>query len=235
MLISHRWNSCLPFFFRFDSGYINAVLDAAEHLNCGFRILDCSIDQAVDSKDEYNLSTAKSAALLKFFSDDQKHLDKLEAKIVALTEVMDKADAIFKVVERRPSPSKGPSGGSSRKMGTATVESQKEKKVLVLGSGRVSMSLVDLLGRTEQKHIKVASNLEDEAREVAKIAKRGEHVTLDLNDKEALKKLVKDQDIVISLLPAPLHPLVAEECIAQKTNFVTASYESPAMKEMNDR
>lgn len=150
---------------------------------------------------------------------------------------MDKADASYKIVDRHPAPQKAAFGGngSTRKMGTATLESQAEKKVLVLGSGRVSMSLVDFLGRTEEKHIRVASNLEYEARDVAKLAKRGEHVALDLNDKNALTKLVKGQDIVISLLPAPMHPLVAQECIAQKINFVTASYESPAMKEMNDR
>ena len=91
--------------------------------------------------------------------------------------VVDKAEATAKVVERSAPKDKSTGntgsstttsspGASTRSFGSAVVESQEEQKVLVLGAGRVSMSLVDLLGRTAQKHIQVASDNDEEAREV---------------------------------------------------------------------
>jgi len=219
--------------YRFDSGLINSILDAAEHLGCHFHISNCRVNRGETKKDV--APTEKSTALVHFSGNNQEVLEELARKIQTMVDVMDKADCTMKLVARS-APKDKPAGGSA-KVGnsTAVVESQKEQKVLVLGAGRVSMSLVDLLGRTAQKHINVASDNEDEAKDVAKIAKRGNHVALDLSNANELAALVKDKDVVISLLPAPMHPSVAEECIRQKTNLVTASYESPAMKEMNER
>ena len=223
---------------RFDSGLINAILDTAEHLGCGFQILNCRVNRGGHAKDV--VPTEKSTALVQFASDNQANLDKLEQKIQALVDVMDKAEACLKVVHRSTSTqapaSSSSDGGATRNLWSgASVESQAEQRVLVLGAGRVSMSLVDLLGRTSRKHIQVASDNEDEARGVAKLAERGTHVALDLKNAHELSSLVNDQDVVISLLPAPLHAAVAEECIKQKTNLVTASYESPEMREMHER
>lgn len=49
---------------------------------------------------------------------------------------------------------------------------------------------------------------------------------------EKLGSLVAKQDLVISLLPYVLHPVVAKACIASKVNMVTASYITPALKEL---
>jgi alpha-aminoadipic semialdehyde synthase len=222
---------------RFDSGLINTILDTAEHLKCGFQILNCRVNRGGHVKDV--VPTDKSTALVQFYSNNQADLEALEAKIQTLTDVMAKAEATMKVVDRSfasKAKGSGSGGGAARKMGrSAVVESQEEQRVLVLGAGRVSMSLVDWLGRTARKSIHVASDNEEEARMVAKIAERGSHVALDLKDASNLASLVKGKDVVISLLPAPMHPIVAEECIRQKASLVTASYESPAMKESNER
>lgn len=37
------------------------------------------------------------------------------------------------------------------------------------------------------------------------------------------------------MLPNSFHPLVAKHCINRKVNMVTASYLSPAMKELQSR
>ncbi|KAB0398173.1 hypothetical protein E2I00_000226 [Balaenoptera physalus] len=47
-----------------------------------------------------------------------------------------------------------------------------------------------------------------------------------------LSSLVATQDLVISLLPYVLHPLVAKACIASKVNMITASYITPVLKEL---
>ena len=63
-----------------------------------------------------------------------------------------------------------------------------------------------------------------------------EPLTLDcLKEKTELSKLIGSHDLVVSLLPYVFHPQVAEIAIGQKKNMVTASYLSPAMKELNQK
>ena len=47
--------------------------------------------------------------------------------------------------------------------------------------------------------------------------------------------IILDADILQSLLPVPFHPSVAELCIKNRKHLVTASYISPAMRELHDR
>jgi len=55
---------------------------------------------------------------------------------------------------------------------------------------------------------------------------------IDVTDKTSLIELVKNAEVVVSLVPAPFHPLIARVCIEQKAHLVTASYESDAMREL---
>ncbi|KAJ3801017.1 Saccharopine dehydrogenase-domain-containing protein [Lentinula aff. detonsa] len=48
-----------------------------------------------------------------------------------------------------------------------------------------------------------------------------------------LEELVRDVDVVISLLPSPLHPPLASLCITHHTHLVTASYISPEMRSLD--
>ncbi|CAG0923325.1 unnamed protein product, partial [Notodromas monacha] len=52
---------------------------------------------------------------------------------------------------------------------------------------------------------------------------------------ESLNAVVKEQDVVVSLLPYHLHPIVAKCCIQHQRNMVTSSYCSPAMQALHDR
>lgn len=122
-------------------------------------------------------------------------------------------------------------------MQAAAARSQNEPRVLVLGAGRVSRTLVDLLGKSTDAVITVASEREEDARQVAAVvACRGRHVGLDVvNDVLGLSSLVQNSDLVISFLPAPMHPPVAVQCIEHKKDLVTASYESEEMRQMHER
>ncbi|GFO42771.1 alpha-aminoadipic semialdehyde synthase, mitochondrial [Plakobranchus ocellatus] len=53
-------------------------------------------------------------------------------------------------------------------------------------------------------------------------------------DMEELEKQVGDHDLIISLLPYAYHPDVAKLCIKHRKNMVTASYISPAMRELHN-
>lgn len=79
-----------------------------------------------------------------------------------------------------------------------------------------------------------ASALRDEADNLARRFPRTEPVLLNVTERpDLLKELVTKADVVVSLLPYGLHPVVAEQCIASKTNMVTASYLSDGMKALH--
>lgn len=53
------------------------------------------------------------------------------------------------------------------------------------------------------------------------------------DDMGKLPQLIKEADVVISLLPATMHMPIAEEAIRQRRHLVTASYVSPAMRALD--
>lgn len=107
------------------------------------------------------------------------------------------------------------------------------KRVLLLGSGYVSGPVVEYLTRDERTQVTVASVLLKQAEELAAKYPNTIPIMMDAGSQEGhLDSLVKDHDLVISMLPYSLHPLVAKHCIKRKVNMVTASYLSPAMKEL---
>ncbi|XP_042563399.1 alpha-aminoadipic semialdehyde synthase, mitochondrial isoform X2 [Clupea harengus] len=107
------------------------------------------------------------------------------------------------------------------------------KRVLLLGSGYVSGPVIEYLTRQTGTQVTVASALLSQAEELASKYPSTIPVMLDVTSQEGhLESLIKDHDLVISMLPYGFHPLVAKHCIKKKVNLVTASYLSPAMKEL---
>ncbi|KAK5866828.1 hypothetical protein PBY51_011371 [Eleginops maclovinus] len=107
------------------------------------------------------------------------------------------------------------------------------RRVLLLGSGYVSGPVVEYLTRDKTTQVTVASMMLRQAEELAEKYPNTIPVMLDAGSQEGhLDSLVKDHDLVISMLPYSLHPLIAKHCIKRKVNMVTASYLSPAMKEL---
>jgi len=113
--------------------------------------------------------------------------------------------------------------------------SPKQKKVLLCGSGFVAGPLVDYLLRDPNVSLTIASNSQTEATSLALGRANTKVVPLDVKDNDKMASLVKDSDIVVSFVPAPFHPVIAEHCINEKKNMVTASYISPAMKALDER
>lgn len=111
---------------------------------------------------------------------------------------------------------------------------QAEKKVLLLGAGYVSAPVVDYLTRDSKYSVTVAASLKHEVDALANRYPNTVPMVLDVNNQQDLEKLIKANDLVISLLPFHLHPEVAKLCIKNRRNMVTASYRSPAMMELNN-
>lgn len=50
---------------------------------------------------------------------------------------------------------------------------------------------------------------------------------------DALKSVLSQGDIVVSMLPAPMHPEIALVCLDKRAHLVTTSYISPKMRELS--
>lgn len=73
------------------------------------------------------------------------------------------------------------------------------------------------------------------ASELAAGVARATPMELDVTDAAALDAAVKAHDLVISLVPAPFHVVIAEACIKNVTNMLTTSYVSPEMQALDER
>jgi alpha-aminoadipic semialdehyde synthase len=223
----------ITFRFNIVKGLINQVMDVIERHGCSIDFRDCNFPT------NSNRQSTMSSVVLHITSspDNKDKFDLIESEIQTLVAVFVKANATMKRLNHangtgnNPYNNKDQSGGGTHRL--AQVSGSADKKVLVLGAGFVAKSTVDLLGRSTLASIKVASDCEEDARRVAAAAKRGSHVALDAgNDIHRLSELIDEADVVVSLLPAPMHPSVARECIRHGTHLVTASYESAEMRAM---
>ncbi len=107
------------------------------------------------------------------------------------------------------------------------------QKVLVLGAGLVARPLVRYL-LDRGYGVTCASRTVSKAEELLAGHERGEAVPLDLADEGKLAELIAAHDLAISLVPPPLHPVVARHCLDAGKNMVTTSYVSPEMAALDD-
>jgi saccharopine dehydrogenase-like NADP-dependent oxidoreductase len=107
-----------------------------------------------------------------------------------------------------------------------------EKKVLILGAGLVAQPIVRYLLEQGVK-VTVASNTPDRAELMIAGHKNGSNINWSVEDEHSLDKMIKEHDIVVSLLPYVFHLLVAKYALEHKKNMVTASYVKPEMKALD--
>lgn len=109
------------------------------------------------------------------------------------------------------------------------------KSILVLGAGKSSLFLIEyLLKQAESKGRKmIIADLSIElAKEKIKGFSCGEAAELKQDSHKERKELISRSDVVISMLPAFLHPMVAKDCLELGKHLFTASYESPEMRQI---
>ncbi|KAA9339644.1 saccharopine dehydrogenase [Hymenobacter busanensis] len=101
-------------------------------------------------------------------------------------------------------------------------------RILLLGAGRSASSLIQyLLGyaAAEDWNLTIADvNPAPLTVLLAPHAERAQAVAFEISQQERLSELVAAHDIVISMLPALFHPVVAKACLAHGKHLATASY-----------
>ncbi len=112
------------------------------------------------------------------------------------------------------------------------------KKVLILGAGLSSSSLIKyMLDHSEEYDWRIKLGDISLALCEKKIAKHknGEAFIFDIRNQKQVDLEIKNADIVISMLPAGFHHIVAEACLKHTVNMVTASYVSKEVKAMDQK
>ena len=119
-------------------------------------------------------------------------------------------------------------------MARRSLATASDQTVLILGSGLVARPCVEFLSRTRPVTL-ISAEAGQAEKLISTLPVGSQTVTpihMDASDAE-IERLVSEHDLTISLLPAPMHPVIARLCIKHKRNMVTASYVSPEMMELD--
>jgi saccharopine dehydrogenase-like NADP-dependent oxidoreductase len=108
------------------------------------------------------------------------------------------------------------------------------KKVLILGSGLVARPIIRYL-LEKNYNVTVASNTPDRSDAMIAGNPHGHSVIWEAGDDAGLDTLIRNADVVVSLLPYIFHVMVAKHCIIHKKNMVTTSYVKPEMYALNQQ
>ncbi len=108
--------------------------------------------------------------------------------------------------------------------------------ILILGAGLSSTNLIKYMldHATDRWQVRVGDIRLESARSKVGNHPRGKAFMFDVYEPEQLTKEISRADIVISLLPARMHHLVAETCVKIGKNMVTASYLSSEIQAMDN-
>jgi saccharopine dehydrogenase-like NADP-dependent oxidoreductase len=112
------------------------------------------------------------------------------------------------------------------------------KFILVVGAGRSSSSLISYLLAQASIHnwtITIGDISLQAAQDRVGTSPYGKPIQFNIDEYERSRKAIAACDLVISLLPAHLHPLVARICLAEKKHLLNASYVSDEMKALDSQ
>ncbi|RZT91110.1 saccharopine dehydrogenase-like NADP-dependent oxidoreductase [Ancylomarina subtilis] len=110
--------------------------------------------------------------------------------------------------------------------------------ILIVGAGLSSTSLIDYLlehASENQWQVRLADMSLELAQSKIKQNANGFAFNFDVSDKEERAREVDKADLVISMLPPPMHPMLARECVKQSKPFLSPSYVSPEMQVLDKK
>jgi len=109
--------------------------------------------------------------------------------------------------------------------------------ILIIGAGRSSTSLIDyLLNQSLNYHWKITIADVDELLAKEKCGGHANAISIrfDSKDEQKRRELIKQQNLVVSMLPAFMHGDVARDCVEFGVHLATASYVSRDMLALDE-
>ncbi len=113
-------------------------------------------------------------------------------------------------------------------------QTEQIRRFLILGAGFVAEPAVEYLNRQANNQITIAGYTLDEAQGLATKFESVKALQINVANKQQLLDTIGGFDVIVSLVPAPFHLLIAKVCIELKVNMVTASYQTPEMKALSN-
>src|SRR5690554_5400269 len=110
------------------------------------------------------------------------------------------------------------------------------KRILIIGAGRSSSSLIKyLLDNALQEDWQISVCDMDLQLAERKVSghERGTAQQFDVNDEPSRKALITQHDLVVSMLPASLHIIVVKDCLEIGRHLITPSYITPEIKQLD--
>ncbi|PWN31032.1 putative chimeric spermidine synthase/saccharopine reductase [Jaminaea rosea] len=116
--------------------------------------------------------------------------------------------------------------------GDGEVAKRNAKKVLLLGSGYVARPFAEYITRYQEYSLTVSSSKQANADKMAEGLPRTKAQAVNVQNPQELEAAVAAHDVVISLVPYIYHVDVIKAAMKSKTNVVTTSYVSDAIREL---
>jgi len=110
------------------------------------------------------------------------------------------------------------------------------RRIFILGAGLSASTLIKYLLDNSDKYdweIVVGDLSLETAQNKVKNHPNGKAIEFDIKNEQQLIDTITKSDVVISMLPAFMHPVVARECVKQGKHMLTASYVSNEMKTLD--
>lgn len=111
------------------------------------------------------------------------------------------------------------------------------KNILILGAGKSSSVLIGQLLADAQREgwrITIGEQYPDNIKKLFPAAEQLSVLAVNAEDARSVGDLVRHADLVISMLPAALHPGAAAACLEAGKHLITASYVSDEMKKLDE-
>ena len=110
------------------------------------------------------------------------------------------------------------------------------RKILIVGAGKSSPYLIKyLLDKSQEEELLI--HITDLDTNHIKKYQKYENCTvspINISSEKEREEFISESDLVISMLPARLHIILAKSCLKLKRNLLTASYVSEEMKTLTD-
>jgi len=106
------------------------------------------------------------------------------------------------------------------------------KTITIIGAGMMVKPMVDYFIEKENYRINLLDRFVDKAIGIKANRPECEAIEWLNNDTDLLDSVIERSDIVISMVPKPVHIVIATSCLKYKKSMVTASYEVPALMDL---
>ncbi len=108
------------------------------------------------------------------------------------------------------------------------------KQVAVIGAGKMTKPLIDYFIDICGYKVIVADTNVEQPKKIINGKKSGKAVRWSTDEPKTIDKIVQDADIVVSMVPKPIHIHVAKPCLRHGKSMITTSYEIPELSALDD-